>query len=193
MADYRNSLSINFQGKGIPYPGTPIPREDGGQNFGFMNLRSNEFSIDDIPELAADPALRSLILMLNRPDSGFFSIGCASGEVAAEQGFRRSGYFEFAINSDELIQDAQHYFPVFFQFSQMLMSSGFSSQVQFDWILEPASITPQDIDGFSCSVIVNTFFTATPEQALVAWQEACGVLEKHLVHYCTASIGQPLY
>ena len=61
MTQYSNFLSIRHGGKGIPYGGTRGKREDGGENYGFKNLKSSPGLIDSIPELQNDHELRKLI------------------------------------------------------------------------------------------------------------------------------------
>lgn len=96
---YRNFLSISYKGKGIPYGGLGEPRDDGGANFGFKDLKGNPALIASVPELQNDPDLKALVAAINRPDTGLFSVGCVSSVIAEQQGHRRSGYIEFAINS----------------------------------------------------------------------------------------------
>lgn len=45
-------------------------------NHGFMDLRDRPELVDSVPEVQANPALRSLIVALNRKGSRFMSIGC---------------------------------------------------------------------------------------------------------------------
>src|SRR3989338_5749839 len=117
---YSNLLSLSHDGKGIPYGGFGELRADGEANYGFFNLKSNVGEIASVPELKRDPSLLSIALVLNAPDSGFFSLGSTSSEVCDTGGHRWSGYIEFAINSRARVAYAASYFPLFFHFDRFL-------------------------------------------------------------------------
>ena len=125
MTVYSNLLSLNFKPKGVPYGGSGEEREDGGANYGFKNLRRNPELIDSVPELQRDQSLRKVIELINGPATGLFSIGCVSGEVHDDRGFRFSGYVEFSLNSVSAVQDAGSYFPLFFHFGRLLNENQF--------------------------------------------------------------------
>lgn len=175
-----NSLSIRFDGKGIPYGGIGEPRADGGANFGFKNLAGHPELVDTIPELATDPALRSLVAAINNPKSGLFSVGCASGDVKEREGFRRSGYIEFAVNSRQFIAGAQNYFPLFFHFSKQLFEQKFAQPAQYHWELQPAAFFEAKAEGFTCTIFINTHFFPAGDAASQCWELVLKRLEVFL-------------
>lgn len=177
---YTNVLTINHDGKGIPYGGSGEPREDGSANYGFKNLKGALERLSEIPELEADAALFSLIEAINQPDTGLLSIGCVSGAVADERGHRVSGYVEFAFNSETLIADATHYFPVFFHFDRALLEDAFAYDVHFYWELMGATFHEAQAAGFTASVTINTGYHETPQAAQTAWDEALSTLARFL-------------
>jgi hypothetical protein len=180
---YRNCLSIRHDGKGVPYGANGEIREDGEANYGFKNLKADPRLSATIPELARDAPLLELVSALNRPQSGIFTIGCTSGDVSDAQGHRRSGYFEFAINSCELVGDASNYFPVFFHFDRFLAQTAPSLQAAFDWELMGAHFFDAGMDGFTCAVFVNTYYVDSLERAHKDWTTALNLLQSHLMNY----------
>lgn len=177
---YRNLLSIKQDGKVVPYGGSGEPREDGEANYGFFNLKENIEQASSVPELARDPALLALALAINSPTSGLFSLGSTSGEVADADGYRWSGYIEFALNSRTRVVDASSYFPVFFYFDDYLSKIQSNLQVQFQWELMAAHFSDLKCDGFTCSIFVNTYYVVTPEEAKNNWAEALGIVQNFI-------------
>lgn len=170
MTDERNFLSIRHRGKGIPYGGLGEARPDGDANYGFRCAKGRPEVLDWIPELKRDPALDALVRNINRDDTGLLSIGCVSGKVADEKGFRYSGYVEFAFNSRQAIADAANYFPVFFHFDRCLQEHGFAEQAIFNWVLEGATFLEADrASGFTCTVVINTAYAADSGIADASW------------------------
>lgn len=121
-----NYLSLNFKHKPIPYGGSGEVRDDGDANHGFKDIKGNAALLLEIPELQRDAALMNLVQSINATQTSLFSVGCLSGDVEDENGFRMSGYVEFSINSASSIADASNYFPLFFHFDRLLNEKGFS-------------------------------------------------------------------
>lgn len=171
-----NFLSINHKPKGIPYGGDGAIREDGDANYGFKNIKGNHSLLLEIPELRRDQALMGLMEAINGPHTGLLSIGCVSGEVRDEKGYRHTGYVELSINSISAIADARNYFPVFFHFDRMLFESKFAHCVSFNWELQPATFFDTNANGFTCTVFINTHYSDTQEKAREAWQKSLNTL-----------------
>jgi hypothetical protein len=180
QTSYTNQLSMNHKYKGIPYGGWGEIREDGDANYGFKDIKGNNALLLEIPELKRDRALMSLVQAINASSTGLFSIGCVSGAVEDQYGFRNSGYVEFSINSVSAIADAGNYFPLFFHFDRMLRENSFSGKVAYNWELQPATFIDAKASGFTCSIIVNTHYSQTKSDAEVAWTEALGILGYYL-------------
>ncbi len=177
---YTNQLSLNHKHKGVPYSGSGDIREDGDANYGFKDIKGDNALLLEIPELKRDRGLMSLVQAINAPHTGLFSVGCVSGPVEDELGYRHSGYVEFSVNSVSAIADARNYFPLFFHFDRMLHESSFSGKVTFDWELQPVTFFDANANGFTCSIIVNTHYSKTKEESEAAWVEALAVLEYFL-------------
>jgi hypothetical protein len=172
-AKYANYLSISQRGKGIPYGGTGVLRDDGDTNYGFKYLKGNEPGLRQVPELVKDAALLRLALAINHSETGLFSVGCVSGQSQDHNGFRGCGYMEFAINSHSAIADAMNYFPLFFHFDRFLHESKFSIPTRFEWELQGATFTEcGPSSGFTCSVFVNTPYSHSKEEADHAWSQS---------------------
>jgi hypothetical protein len=178
----RNVLCINWDGKGIPYGAEREPRPDGEQNHGFIKLKGRPEALAEVPELVRDKALHDLVATINDPATGLFSIGCVSEAVVDDtHGHRVTGYVEFAFDSQAMVEDAIHYFEVFFHFDQRLRRRGFADRVEFFWELMVAHFHVRTAaDGFSAMVTINTHFYETPELARAAWDGALTLFAEHL-------------
>lgn len=176
---YENYLSLPRGGKGIPYGPSEL-REDGTQNHGFRPLKGKTEEIASVAEPIDDPELAILITKINLPETGVFSVGCLSSDVDEEQGMRVTGYVEFALNDKKLVNDAIPYFEIFFDFSQRLISQKFDQKVRFNWELLPATFFEADCQGFTCSIVVNTFYHDSREGARQCWSNSLRVLGDHL-------------
>lgn len=180
MQTYLNLLSIKNSGKAIPYGGSGEIREDGDANYGFKLLKGNTEAVTEIPELKQDESLKDLIIAINLPETSLFSIGCTSGKVSDENGYRYSGYAEFAVNSREAIQDAAIYFPIFFHFNSLLHRTKFNAEVKFDWELMSAHFIEANVGGFTCTVFVNTAYLSSEIEAKDSWDAAMEILMSFL-------------
>ena len=185
MRRYRNFLTIGEEGKGIPYGGLGIIREDGDANHGFRDLKGRLERADEVPELVRDPALRELIEVINDGRSPLFSVGCASGAVEQQEGFGWSGYVEFAWDADIAVTDAQCYFPPFFHFNRFLRKVEFDEPAAFHWQIEGAHFIRAgsgrpSVDGFTATIWINVGLRETPERALESWKTTLGTLAHFL-------------
>ncbi|MEM8613342.1 MAG: hypothetical protein AAGF93_15080 [Cyanobacteria bacterium P01_H01_bin.105] len=166
---YTNTLQLSPYGKSIPYP------RSGQSNHGFKNLKLRPDLIDTIPELSTDQGLRSLVKFLNTQESNFFSTGCFSDIRKTLQGLRHRGYIEFAWNCTTCIQDAAHYFSLFFHFDQFLRTQEFDHRIKLDWLIEEAQFSDIGLCGFCCAIFIDT----APCQlyADVVWQTSLQTIE----------------
>ncbi len=180
MSPYKNTLEINHRSKGIPYGGTGQVREDGDANYGFKYVKGNDALLLQIPELTRDHDLLELVRAINAPETGLFSVGCVSAPVEDRNGFRKSGYVEFALNSISGIADAQNYFPIFFHFDRTLNERSFKVAVSYFWEIQPGVFFERNAPGFTCSIILNTHYAKTQDEANAAWTDALSVLASFL-------------
>lgn len=179
---YTNSLHVSQEGKGIPYWGDGVIRDDGDANYGFKNLKGHPDRIAEIPELARDEVLRDCVALLNEAGSAFGTVGCVSAIVDEPEGHRVSGYIEFAFDSAERIADAGNYFPAFFHFDAALHRNGFDDKVHFHWELMGATFRRTGSLGFTMTVTVNTGWYETAENAGIAWANGIDFLAGFLRH-----------
>lgn len=182
MKNYSNSLEINHKHKPIPYGGDGRLRDDGDANYGFKLAKGNSAALVEIPELQRDGDLRNLVYAINEPETGLFSVGCVSGPIADENGHRRSGYVEFALNSISAIADARSYFPMFFHFDSWLNESQPKYAVSYNWALQPATFVESQsrATGFTCAITINTHYVKYADEAALAWSEVLGRLSAFL-------------
>jgi len=176
---YRNYLSLNHEHRTIPYGGSGEVREDGDANYGFKDLKGDNTLHLEIPELKRDSALMTLVQAINAPQTGIFSIGCVSDGVEDKHRFRHSGYIEFCFNSASTIADAGHYFPLFFDFERLLDDKDFAVRVEFNWQLQSSTFTEKGISGYTCRIIMNTYYAETKLAAQEAWQETLAALGRY--------------
>lgn len=189
---YTNSLHISQEGKGIPYWGDGVLRDDGDANYGFKNLKGHPERIAEIPELTRDEPLRDCIALLNEPGSAFGTVGCVSATVHEPRGHRVSGYVEFAFDSAEKVSDAGNYFPVFFHFDGALHRNRFDDKVHYHWELMGATFRRTDTLGFTVTVTVNTGWYETAEDAGIVWANGIDFLAGFLRHVPSEG-GTPIF
>lgn len=180
MNSYSNFLTVRQRGKSIAYGGDGVVREDGDANYGFKYLKGNREGIRMVPELVRDQDLCRLAEAINSPETDLFSVGCVSGNVTDERGFRDSGYIEFCFNSRSLSADAGSYFPVFFHFDRYLHELKFNIAVRYQWELESAAFLEADHYGFTVAVFINTHYCETKAEAAANWSGALEVLGRYL-------------
>lgn len=182
MKNYSNYLEINHKHKPIPYGGDGHLRDDGDANYGFKLIKWNSEALAAIPELKRDESLRYLVSEINEPKTGIFSVGCVSGPIEDSNGYRHSGYVEFAINSISAIADARSYFSAFFHFDRWLNETQPKHSVSYCWELQPATFieSHSKATGFTCAITINTHYVNSYEEAALAWSEALGRLAAFL-------------
>jgi hypothetical protein len=180
MRACKNMLALDHKPKGIPYGGAGEMRPDGDANYGFKDIKGRPDLLPTIPELARDPALLEAIGVINQPNTGLFSIGCASSLTTDSDGFYLMGYIEFAFNSASYVQDPSRYFSLFFQFDRALSAEDAPIIAYYLWELQPAAFTDANIGGYSCSVNIKTSHMPTEQQATMKWEEALGLLSVYL-------------
>lgn len=166
--NYHNDLTVSHDAKAIPYR-AGVLRKDGARNFGFVNLKANPEAMLEVAELKGDAALQHLVEAINAPETGLMTIGCSSGFVTEASGCRKTGYVEISFATDQMVEDAQNYFPLFYHFSRALSDAHFDAHVHFSWDLMPARFVESDVDGFTIAINVNTGFCETPQEAVDIW------------------------
>lgn len=203
---YSNNLTLSPSAKSIPYAGDRITQlseqPQGSINYGFRNLKLKPSLIRTIPELFDDRSLRAIIKNLNQPETCFFTVGCASqllthsssrnSDNGKLQGYKRQGYLEISWNCAGCIQDAINYFALYFHFQKYLRDNGFNQPVDLKWVIEEASFSEVGIDGFSCSIHLETRLMSSTEQAEQVWQLSLKTIDGYFrsVHNQTST---PIY
>lgn len=186
---YSNELTLSAHAKSIPYAADRQPEGSGRNNlaetskptnYGFKNLKIKPSLIETIPELIDDAGLKALVEMINKSESCFFTVGCASELVQTAEGYHRQGYLEFAWNCANCIQDAINYFALYFHFNKSLLVKGFNQPVQLKWVIQEATFSDVDIRGFSCAVHIKTCPLSSPEQANQVWQLSLRMIDTYL-------------
>ncbi|MEM9089705.1 MAG: hypothetical protein AAGC93_13275 [Cyanobacteria bacterium P01_F01_bin.53] len=177
---YHNELSLSSQPKVIPYAADRLIQDVDSGNYGFKNLKIKPALIETIPELAEDTVLKTLVKSINKGATCFFTIGCSSELFATETGCYRQGYLEFAWNCTGCIQDAINYFALYFHFERSLREKGFNQPVQFKWIIQEATFSDAEVNGFSCAIHLKTRSLSSPEQANQAWQLSLRMIEAYI-------------
>ncbi|MEL6354592.1 MAG: hypothetical protein AAFR58_23000 [Cyanobacteria bacterium J06627_28] len=175
---YRNDLSLSPTAKVIPYAGDRIGTTaqqrpsvvNAPTNYGFRNLKIKPSLIDTVPELSGDSSLKALVSAINRPETCFFTVGCHSQLMMTDEGNYRQGYLEFAWNCQGCVQDAINYFALYFHFNKFLRVRSFNQPIAFKWIIQEASFSDAEIDGFSCAIQMQTRSLSSVEQAEMTWQ-----------------------
>lgn len=185
---WQNILSIDPSGKTVPfYAGA-------GQatGIGFVNLKTAPTALSDIPEARACAQLAATLALINRADTAVFSVGCHYAEVTEQDAHRITGYVEFAINNHRAVQRADSYFSLFFDFYNRLLIEKFPYPVHFDWVIMPAVFTEAAIQGFTCSVRINTAACPDTTSCQKLWASAVALLGDFLAAVARAD-GEQMY
>ena len=170
---WQNILYIDALGKTIPYQS---PAGEMSAGTGFINLKRDPDAAESIPETFKQSELLAAIKTINGAKTGVFSVGCEINDIAEEAGHKTTGYIEFSVNDQSLVVDSASYYSLFFQFQNRLAQTAFPHTVQFDWVIIPALFTEIGIQGFTCSVKINTAFYASATEAQVAAYSAISLL-----------------
>jgi len=181
---YSNDLTLSAHAKSIPYAADRQPaglaETSKPPNYGFKNLKIKPSLIETIPELVDDAGLRALVEMINKSESCFFTVGCASERVQTAEGHHRQGYLEFAWNCASCIQDAINYFALYFHFNKSLLVQGFNQPVQLKRNIQEVTFSAVEVHGFSCSIQVKTRSLSSAEAANQAWQLSLRMIQSYL-------------
>lgn len=108
-------MTINQRSKAIPYPAA---NHADSQNYGFQILKGKLDKIEGIQEAKDSKCIQEILGVLNATESPFFSAGCEKSFNKEANGCWAKGYIEFAFNYSKAVNDAIHYFPLFFHFSR---------------------------------------------------------------------------
>ena len=174
---WQNILYIDALGKTIPYQ-SPAGKMPAGT--GFINLKQNPDEAESIPETFGQDKLLSAIKAINEAKTGLFTVGCEINDIVEEAGHKTTGYLEFSVNDQSLVVDSASYYSLFFQFQNRLAQTAFPHTVQFDWVIMPALFTEVGVQGFTCSVKINTACYASPAEAQTAASSAISLLSDFL-------------
>ncbi|MEM6452927.1 MAG: hypothetical protein AAF703_21745 [Cyanobacteria bacterium P01_D01_bin.105] len=194
---YSNELTLSPRAKVIPYASDRLidSRDKSvkqSANYGFRNLKIKPSLIETIPELESDGSLKALVQEINKKETCFFTVGCSSVRVQTDEGHQHRGYLELAWNCTGCIQDAINYFALYFHFEQSLRKKSFNQPVQIKWVIQEASFSDVDINGFSCAVHIETRPLSSPEQAHQVWQLSLRMIQAYLETVITMK-STPIY
>ena len=174
---WQNVLYIDPQGKIIPYQ---LPEQDANKRVNFVDLKQPSAELASIPEARLDVALSAALGAINASHTGVFSVGCHREELHDASGHRISGYIEFSVNDRVLVCDAATYFSLFFQFQNRLVQSAFPHSVRFDWAIMPAVFSAVGVEGYSCSIKINSSICSTQKQCLQMWSNSLSMISTFL-------------
>lgn len=189
MSNLQVVLTVSSHEKPIPY--NAYLHED-HSNYGFMELKGAPEKVALVEEVKDIPCLQRFLHVLNANTSAFFSVGCDKSFHSDESGHWVRSYIEFAFNYVALVQDAQHYFYLFFQFHKCIEPFVSKSNVQFHWELEPAEFTAASCQGFSCSIWITTGVIPNAIEARQLWETAVNRLSDFLAGFAQPD-GQCIY
>lgn len=185
---WQNILYIESSGKTVPFH----PPEGQVNGVGFVNLKGAPAALQAIPEAVQDSALATALAAINQTHTGVFSVGCHYATIAEKGVHRVTGYIEFAVNERLSVTQASTYFSLFFQFQNTLLQAKYPHAVQFEWAIMPAVFIEADVQGFTCSVKINTTGYPEPQSCHAAWVSAVVLLGNFLASLLPDE-GTPIY
>lgn len=163
--------------------------------FGWLDspLKGCVENVQQIPEANKDHALARILTRINKSETPFFTVGCVSAPVSGESGHRVTGYVEISFNDAQLVADAVNYFAIFWRFTNRLKQTKSTERVTLHWELQGASFLDVNCVGMTCSIIVNTHFSPTPEEARTCWTNVLEVLGDELESTQDFEVRMPIY
>lgn len=176
---YLNDMTVSHIAKAIPYDAGAL-RGDGAQNYGFMDLKMFPDDIDQVAELKSDAALMHLVKAINSPETGLMTIGCSSAIIVDPEGCRKTGYVEISFMTDQMVEDAQNCFPLFYHFSHALAEASFDQNIHFNWDVISAQFVESDVFGFTMAISLNTRLCDSTEAAEEVWAVSANFLAAFL-------------
>jgi hypothetical protein len=186
-------LTIRNRGKGVPYGGSGIPREDGSANYGFKALKGKREEAALINEVQDEPHFRDALVAINDLSTPFFTVGCEKSFNQDEEGHWAKGYIEFAFNYCELAGDAQWYFKLFFDLNHFVWQGQFNEPVRFHFELEGAHFSAGNCAGYTLTVWITTAFMPTAEEVREIWGKSVDLLVEFLKQYPAEPSLTPMY
>jgi len=167
-------LSIRNRLKAISYSGSG-QRPDGGQNYGFRPLKGKPEECALIAEVQDDIALKNALVSLNHSDSIFFTVACekSCNQHSSGCGYWMKGYVEVAFSYKVMVQNAQCYFQLFYDFNlNWFWKQKQEAIVQCHFELEPTNFWRHQVVGFAMTVWIQTEVMPSEDAARNAWSWA---------------------
>lgn len=185
MEDSKTSVVFTIKpgGKGVPYGGRGELREDGSANYGFKALKGKPEEAVLINEVQDEEHFRNALVAINGLDTPFFTVGCEKSFNEHPKGYWARGYLEFAFNYCDLVEDAQYYFKLFFDFTHYVWKNQFNEHVQYHFELEGAHFFKGDCDGYTVAVWINVSVLPTEEEVKEVWGKAVDLLTAFLTSH----------
>ncbi|HEV7894035.1 MAG TPA: hypothetical protein VGP08_25695 [Pyrinomonadaceae bacterium] len=170
-------LLINDHFKTVPYQA--VDRGNGHPNHGFKVIKGTLEEAAKIAEVQDEEHLKNALIKINDHSTALFTIGCEKAFNQDGTEFWARGFLEFAFNYPQLVDDAQNYFKLFFNFNEYLRDRKFNEPVRYQWELEGNRFVDVGCDGFSVVVWITTAIFNNPEEPRRVW----GIAVDHLTEY----------
>lgn len=178
---WQNILYIDPLGKTIPYQPPQALQQTNKGGTGFINLKTQVDAIEHISDIQDNDNIKASLAAINSPDTGVFTVGCHAEKIIDKDSHQASGYLEFAVNDQALACEAATYFALYLQFHNRLALSKFEHAVKFEWAIMPAVFTAISLQGFTCSIKINTALYPKHEQCDQVWSDTLVLITSHLV------------
>lgn len=185
-------LSIRNRGKGVPYGGRGVPRENGSANYGFKALKGKPEEAALIHEVQDDEHFRNALVAINDQNTPFFTVGCEKSFNKDDEGFWARGYLELAFNYCELVEDAKWYFKLFFDFNNHVWQNKFNEPTQYHFEMEGAHFFEGNCAGYTVAIWITTAVLPTNEEVKEVWGKSVDFLTSFLTEYQSSDL-PPIY
>ncbi|MEA4834974.1 MAG: hypothetical protein VB133_07565 [Anaeromusa sp.] len=179
-------LRLNFKPKGVPYGA--VERSD-STNHGFKELKGNAAAAERIAEVQDNEALKKALVNINRIDTPFFTVGCEKSlnrEITNDR-YWMKGFIEFAFNYADIVDNAQHYFKLFYEFNKVVAETKYDLPIQFVWEIEAAHFSKINTGGFTATVWITTMDNPERKEIEDMWGAGVSYLANFLSNYPTGN------
>jgi hypothetical protein len=149
----RAEIKISLELKPLPIPYHAVKRDD-GENFGYKSLIKSPELIEDIPELADEPAIKRFISHINSPNRNFETVRMLHWINHDNGRAEQIICFGFIFRNRELFSNFAYYM----QFAGALLQLEVDGVIQLDrpclLELQPAHLLHENLSGWIADIYV---------------------------------------
>jgi hypothetical protein len=150
----RAEIRISLELKPFPIPYPAVKRDD-GENFGYKSLIDDPESIDEIPELFNEPAIKKFVALINAPGRTFETVRIVHWFDTSESGTSQSICLGFKFRDRTLFADYSNCL----QFAGHMLQQAVSGNIVLDipplLEIQPAYLIQENASGWIMDIYLS--------------------------------------